>query len=196
MKRVYDWKAIQAYYDAGHGYVDCHKKFGIAHATWKNAIARGDLTVRASAHARDDRRVYDWTAVQAYYDQGFSMRQTQIQFGFCNAAWYKAKLRGEIRPRAGCMPIDELLRRGVSRYNVKWRLIRAGLLPTHCQECGLHEWRGRQLSMHIDHINGIKNDHRLENLRMLCPNCHSQTETYGGRNAKRRRRLQDPGSAL
>lgn len=50
--------------------------------------------------------------------------------------------------------------------------------------------------MHIDHINGIGNDHRLENLHMLCPNCHSQTETYAGRNAKRRRRLQDPGSAV
>jgi 5-methylcytosine-specific restriction endonuclease McrA len=39
--------------------------------------------------------------------------------------------------------------------------------------------------MHLDHINGVRDDHRLENLRMLCPNCHSQTPTYGGRNAKR-----------
>jgi len=36
--------------------------------------------------------------------------------------------------------------------------------------------------MHLDHINGVKNDNHLANLRMLCPNCHSQTETYGGRN--------------
>jgi 5-methylcytosine-specific restriction endonuclease McrA len=49
--------------------------------------------------------------------------------------------------------------------------------------------------MQIDHINGIGNDHRLENLRMLCPNCHSQTATYGGRNL-RRRRLQEEAPVL
>ena len=47
------------------------------------------------------------------------------------------------------------------------------------------------LHAHIDHINGIKNDNRLENLRMLCPNCHSQTNTYGGRNLRRLRSLHD-----
>ncbi len=51
--------------------------------------------------------------------------------------------------------------------------------------------RASRLSMHLDHVNGVRNDNRLENLRMLCPNCHSQTPTYGGRNAKLRR-LQEP----
>jgi 5-methylcytosine-specific restriction endonuclease McrA len=49
---------------------------------------------------------------------------------------------------------------------------------------------------HIDHINGVRDDHRLENLRMLCPNCHSQTSTYGGRDVKRRRRLQEPPTLM
>jgi len=57
---------------------------------------------------------------------------------------------------------------------------------------------GRALSIHLDHINGAGDDYRLDNLRMLCPNCHSQTETYGGRNIRQRRlrSLQEPGPTL
>ena len=47
-----------------------------------------------------------------------------------------------------------------------------------CSECGLSSWRDRPLSLHLDHINGVNNDNRFENLRFLCPNCHSQTATY------------------
>jgi 5-methylcytosine-specific restriction endonuclease McrA len=50
-----------------------------------------------------------------------------------------------------------------------------------CHECGVANWRGRRLTLHLEHINGIHNDHRLLNLRFLCPNCHSQTSTYGNR---------------
>ena len=47
-----------------------------------------------------------------------------------------------------------------------------------CEWCGISEWRGQPLVLHLDHINGINNDNRLENLRFLGPNCHSQTDTY------------------
>ncbi|MEO7092882.1 MAG: hypothetical protein ABI175_06500, partial [Polyangiales bacterium] len=50
-----------------------------------------------------------------------------------------------------------------------------------CNECGVSSWCGRDLTLQLEHINGISNDHRLENLRLLCPNCHSQTATYGNR---------------
>ena len=67
---------------------------------------------------------------------------------------------------------------------LKKRLVREGLLTYECSGCGISSWRGNSLSLHLDHINGVRDDHRLENLRLLCPNCHSQTETYCGRNKK------------
>lgn len=195
MNRVFNWREIQRYHNEGHSFAECRRRFGFTHTAWIKAIKRGELVARETPFA-DRRRRYDWAAVQSYYDEGHSYRECLAKFGFNANSWHKARLRGEIQTRPPGMPLEELLKRGVSRYNVKTRLVRAGLLPNHCQQCGLSEWRDRPLSMHIDHINGVKNDHRLENLRMLCPNCHSQTETYGGRNMKRRRRLQDPGGAV
>lgn len=64
-------------------------------------------------------------------------------------------------------------------------IIKNQLLPYKCACCGVVEWNGKTLSLELDHINGINNDNRLENLRFLCPNCHSQTTTYGSRNQQR-----------
>lgn len=68
---------------------------------------------------------------------------------------------------------------------LKSRLIKEGLLKYKCCKCGITEWQNEPISLQLDHINGINNDHRLENLRFLCPNCHSQTDTYAGRNKKK-----------
>ena len=61
-------------------------------------------------------------------------------------------------------------------------VIKNNLIPYKCAICGCTEWQGKTLSLELDHINGINNDNRLENLRFLCPNRHSQTSTYGSRN--------------
>lgn len=71
-----------------------------------------------------------------------------------------------------------------NRKVIRRRIIRDNLLPYKCAICGCKEWQGKTLSLELDHINGINNDNRLENLRFLCPNCHSQTTTYGSRNQK------------
>jgi 5-methylcytosine-specific restriction endonuclease McrA len=193
-KKIHDWKAVQEYHDKGHGFVACQRRFGFTHTAWIKAIKRGELRTEPSLFP-DRRRRYDWAEIQAFYEVGNTYERCRLKFGFCAAAWTKARLRGEIRSRPAGMPIEELLVGRRCRTHVKHRLIRAGLLENRCAECGLSEWRGKPLSVHIDHINGIKHDNRLENLRMLCPNCHSQTHTYGGRNT-RRRRLQDSAPTM
>lgn len=66
---------------------------------------------------------------------------------------------------------------------LKERIIREGIIPYECAICGNKgEWNGTKLVLQLDHINGKHYDHRKENLRFLCPNCHSQTETYSGKN--------------
>jgi len=182
-KRIYDWKAIQVHYDAGHGFVECQKCFGFTHTAWNKAIRRGELEARPTQFF-DRRRRYDWTAVQAYYNRGHSYRECRAQFRFAAASWSKAVARGELRARARAWPLARVLAEAKSRRNVKIRLLEAGLLQNRCSICGISEWCGRQLVCHLDHVNGINNDNRLENLRMLCPNCHSQTDTYGGLNKR------------
>lgn len=67
----------------------------------------------------------------------------------------------------------------VNRNTLKSNIDKDKLLEYKCSECGLDSiWNGKKINLQLDHINGINNDNRLENLRYLCPNCHSQTETY------------------
>lgn len=65
---------------------------------------------------------------------------------------------------------------------LKLRLQKELGLEYRCDNCKISEWLDKPISLQLDHINGINNDHRLENLRLLCPNCHSQTETFAGKN--------------
>lgn len=68
-----------------------------------------------------------------------------------------------------------------NRSGIKKRLYAMGI-PEKCNKCGVgNSWQGKPLSLTLEHINGIWNDNRLENLEILCPNCHSQTSTYAGR---------------
>lgn len=69
-----------------------------------------------------------------------------------------------------------------SNLSVRKRILSQNILNYECEICGISSWNGQPLTLELDHINGKNNDHRIDNLRFLCPNCHSQTETYRGRN--------------
>lgn len=130
------------------------------------------------------RRV-DWPAVQAFYDAGRSVRECISEFGFSSKSWNDAVKRRAVIPRPQAMPIEDLLAGVRNRSHLKRRLLRADLIDKRCHICGLEAWRGRSLAFELHHVNGVGTDNRLENLQLLCPNCHSQTESWGGRNRGR-----------
>lgn len=86
--------------------------------------------------------------------------------------------------RLPARPLDEVLVEGstYSRQHVKRRLFKEGLKEPRCEMCGQDEsWHGRNMGMILDHINGVRDDHRLENLRIVCPNCAATLDTHCGR---------------
>ncbi len=129
--------------------------------------------------------------IQRYYDAGHSKRECQSRFGFVSQSWYEAVQRGSLAPRPAAAPIDKYLvsgRKGTNRAHLKRRLLAAGLKENRCERCGITDWRGEPLNMALHHVNGDGKDNRLENISLLCPNCHAQTPNYGGKNGHRRQR--------
>ncbi len=85
------------------------------------------------------------------------------------------------------IPLNEILVTG-STYNrghLKSRLYKEELKERKCELCGQgEEWNGKKMSLILDHINGVHNDNRLENLRIVCPNCNATLDTHCGKNIK------------
>lgn len=233
-RKRYDWEAVRRYYATGHSAAATRRRFGITTASWRAAIARGDVEPRdrplqlppgsrraqvaellkqglslaqtaerlgiskptVCYHARrlgipprtDFARRHDWDAIREAYEQGVSARECRRLFGFSQDAWAEAVKRGAIEPRPRRTPLSDMLVAGrvTKRTYLKARLVEAGLKQDRCEGCGIRDWEGESLSLHLHHINGNGRDNRLENLQLLCPNCHSQTDTYGGRNGHRR----------
>jgi hypothetical protein len=81
-------------------------------------------------------------------------------------------------------PLEEILveHSTFSRTTVKKRLYEAGLKRPICELCGQGQlWHGRRMGLILDHVNGVSDDHRLENLRIVCPNCAATLETHCAR---------------
>jgi hypothetical protein len=85
------------------------------------------------------------------------------------------------------VPLRSYLRRGqlVHGSTLRRRLVEEGLKDHRCEACDLTRWRGRPIPLELDHIDGDRTNNELQNLRLLCPNCHALTPTYRGRNIGR-----------
>lgn len=144
---------------------------------------------RRNGFGRESVRRYKWGKIQTYHDAGHSRIECLRKFGIGHSTWQKAKERSDIQPRDFRKSLNTYLVKGkrliTSGNHLKKRLIDAGLLKFRCRVCGLSKWRGKPISLQLDHKNGDGTDNRLKNLRLLCPNCHSQTPTYAGKNKGR-----------
>ena len=90
------------------------------------------------------------------------------------------------------IPLAKQLKNGVyvKSNSLKRKLLNAGMLKNECSECGLKDkWQGKDITLELDHIDGDNYNNELKNLRILCPNCHSQTPNFRGRNQKKHKML-------
>ncbi|TNM37570.1 HNH endonuclease [Nocardioides albidus] len=100
---------------------------------------------------------------------------------FGGQGWSKGVVRG---PRRS---LDDYLsnRFPIGSYPLKVRLLSEGIFEARCNKCGGTEWLGQPMPLELEHRDGNSNNNALENLELLCPNCHAQTPTYRSRNRKR-----------
>ena len=102
---------------------------------------------------------------------------------YFHLGWKNAVNKGRCKK----IPLEDILieHSVFNRTHLKKRLLKDGLLKNQCSVCGLVElWNGLKIVMILDHINGDSVDNRIENLRMVCPNCDSQLDTFSGKNLR------------
>ena len=111
-----------------------------------------------------------------------TLKRLAVEYGCYNP---NQALKGVSKPIDPKIPLDEILNGQhphFQTFKVKNRMLKEGILQNLCSVCGISSWNGQLLNMELDHIDGNRTNHKLENLRLLCPNCHAQTDTYRSKN--------------
>lgn len=161
--------------------------------SYKEISAKTKLTkATISYHAKklgmsNPRKETDLEILTKLYESGLSVAESAKRLGIGKDSAAKALKKNKVAIRSNKADIEKMFieNSAVGRNAVKRRLLSEGILENKCSECGLDpNWNGKPIVMVLDHINGVNNDNRVENLRLLCPNCNSQTPTFAGRNVK------------
>jgi len=189
-----DWRAVQEYYDSGKSWRQCTKDLGISLRTFHDAVKSGKVVVRArqvegypgSRLGRTDilQRCSDierWIAEEK--PKAFMCRELACRPGTLECY---LEIMGIVylgNPGSRHKKAEEYLNsdQQIKAHDLKRKLIQDGLKKHCCEVCGLDTWQGQPIPIALHHINGNCHDNRLENLMILCPNCHAQTPNFCGK---------------
>lgn len=144
----------------------------------------------ASQHPSGKR--YNWAAIQRFYDSGNDRYACLVKFGISPQAWDAAGKHKRLKLRTAVPRKDALVKgRRISSSMLRQHLLKLGFLTGKCKLCGISSWMEKPLTLQLDHVNGDPSDNRPENIRELCPNCHSQTPTFGTRGGRNKTKSPD-----
>lgn len=110
---------------------------------------------------------------------------------FTGQAWNQGDRYKQIKQ---AQPLKEILVKDstyTNTYKLKLRLLKEGLKEAKCEICGNTEWQGQPIPLELHHINGDHSDLRIENLQILCPNCHAFTDNYRGKGMSAQKEISD-----
>jgi len=157
-----------------------------SHFKWGKKYSQEEL-VEALPQCRSIRQLLLMLGMNETGSAHFSIKQQIKELGldishFTGQSWNKGNKDNPTHPSKS---LYEILveNSSASNSNLKKRLLKENILENICSICGQEPiWNNLPLTLQLDHINGIRSDNRIENLRILCPHCHSQTETFCSRN--------------
>ena len=175
---------------AGKTYRQIVKALGVSKATISYHASKLGLNRGSVA------TISDWSDVQVELDKGKSMTAVRQELKIGKHAMLQARIGGEIQFETRSVfdinkqtaaeyaaAMNGCRARSHHRRQLRRKLVREGV-PYRCAICGNSEWLGRPLSLELDHVDGDSANNSVDNLRLLCLNCHSQTPTWRGRNTR------------
>jgi hypothetical protein len=170
--------------------VDHYIVFTVIKQIYKTTDEEFALAVKTSVSIRDCLLKLNLVAAGGNY-KCFHKRVRELGLSISHFVdpkqWNSGKKFGPKRPLSDYLSNSH----SISSNALRKRLISEGLKEAKCECCGITEWNGRSAPLELDHIDGNHHNNNLNNLQILCPNCHAQTETYRGKNKRRAKPIGD-----
>lgn len=176
-----NWESIQQDHDSGIVIEELCQKYGINRNWFTQAKREGRFVGRRRKNYERAASNFNWEDIQRYYDETHDPRKCCRHFGCTWLTFCFAVKTNKIKIiKRSLSPQDLDKRKLVAGTVAKHVLVKHGL-PYVCARCGINHWNDQLLVLQIHHKNGNRFDHRKDNVILLCPNCHSQTDNFGGK---------------